>query len=250
MAGLWFVVSCLAITAYYCALVILASLAGVRRHPGGVYDRAGREWGRKNLAANRLRVSIAGRENIPDGPAVFVANHVSFVDIWVLAGMLPGTARFLAKRELLHVPIFGWALRSAGHIPIDRKNRQAAVDACGEAGTLIREGTSAIIFGEGTRSRTGDLLPLKKGAFVLAIQAGVPVVPVYLEGTYRVLPKGTIFLRRHPIHMRIGLPISTTGLSYADRDALSAQCGEALAALRDHVDGPVGSRVASAPAKE
>ena len=239
MAGLWFVVSCVVITGYYCAMVILASLAGVRRRPDGVYDRAAREWGRKNLAANRLKVAVFGRENIPDGPAVFVSNHVSFVDIWVLVGHLPGTVRFLAKRELLHVPIFGWAMRSAGHIPIDRKNRQAAVDACGEAGSMIRDGTSAIVFGEGTRSRTGELMPLKKGAFVLAIQAGVPVVPVYLEGTYEVLPKGTIFLRRRPIQMRIGDPISTVGLRYADRDALSARCRESLVALRDHVDGPM-----------
>jgi 1-acyl-sn-glycerol-3-phosphate acyltransferase len=239
MAGIWFVLSCLLITAWYCLLVIVASLAGARHRPNGVYDRAAREWGRKNLAANRLLVTVIGGESIPDGPVVFVSNHVSFVDIWVLAGLLPGTVRFLAKRELLNVPIFGWAMRSAGHIPIDRKNRQAAVDACGEAGMKIRQGTSAIVFGEGTRSRTGQLLPLKKGAFVLAIQAGVPVVPVYLEGTFQVLPKGTVFLKRRPIQMRIGEAIGTTGLTYADRDALSARCREALVALRDHVDGPM-----------
>jgi 1-acyl-sn-glycerol-3-phosphate acyltransferase len=239
IAGFWFVLSCLAITAWYCAIVILASLAGVRRRPDGVFDRAGRGWGRNNLRANRLTVSVTGAENIPRGPVVFVANHVSFVDIWVLVALLPGTVRFLAKRELLHVPVFGWAMRSAGHIPIDRKNRQAAVDACGEAGTQIRNGTSAIVFGEGTRSRTGELLPLKKGAFVLAIQAGVPVVPVYLEGTYAVLPKGTLALKRRPIEMRIGQPIGTAGLTYADRDALSVRCREALISLRNHVDGPV-----------
>jgi 1-acyl-sn-glycerol-3-phosphate acyltransferase len=239
MRALWFVLSCLGITAYYCALVIAASLLGVRRRAGGVYDRAARGWGRTNLAANRLRVTATGQDNIPDGPAVFVSNHVSFVDIWVLVAELPGTVRFLAKRELLNVPFFGWAMRSAGHIPIDRKNRQAAVDACGEAGMQIRKGTSAIVFGEGTRSRTGTLQPLKKGAFVLAIQAGVPVIPVLLEGTYQVLPKGTVFLRRHPISIRIGEPISTVGLTYADRNALSDRCLEALIAMRDRVDGPV-----------
>jgi 1-acyl-sn-glycerol-3-phosphate acyltransferase len=239
ISGLWFVVSCLAITAFYCTVVILASLAGVRRRTNGIYDRAGRGWGRDNLAANRLPVTVTGREHLPDGPAVFVANHVSFVDIWVMLALLPGTVRFLAKRELLHVPIFGWAMRSAGHIPIDRQNREAAVDACGEAGMQIRNGTSAIVFGEGTRSRTGELLPLKKGACVLAIQAGVPVVPVYLEGTYEVLPKGTLRLKRRPIGMRIGPPISTAGLTYADRDALVVRCRESLVSLRDHVDGPL-----------
>ena len=239
MSGLWFVTSCLCITAWYCGMVIAASILGIRRRPDGVYDRAGREWGRKNIAANGLEVSVRGLDNVPAGPCVFVANHVSFVDIWVLAAMLPGSVRFLAKRELLHVPIFGWALRSAGHIPIDRKNRTAAVDACGEAGMQIRNGTSAMVFGEGTRSRSGALMPLKKGAFVLAIQAQVPLVPVYLEGTYQVLPKGTIFLQRRPIWMSVGEPIFTRGLSYADRDALASRATEALRALQGHVDAPL-----------
>jgi 1-acyl-sn-glycerol-3-phosphate acyltransferase len=239
IAGLWFVFSCVMITGVYCAMVIVASLAGVPPRADGVYDRAGRGWGRNNLAVNRLKVTVTGKENVPPGPVVFVANHVSFVDIWVLVAFLPGRVRFLAKRELLQVPIFGWAMRSAGHIPIDRKNRKAAVDACGEAGMQIRNGTSAIVFGEGTRSRSGEMLPLKKGAFVLAIQAGVPVVPVFLQGTYKVLPKGTIFLRRRPISMRIGPPISTAGLTYADRDKLAGRCRQALVALRDHVDAPL-----------
>ena len=98
IGGLWFVLSCLAITAWYCAVVILASLAGVRRRPNGIYDQAARSWGRKNLQANRLEVRSTGWENLPQGPAVFVSNHVSFVDIWVLVGFLPGTVRFLAKR--------------------------------------------------------------------------------------------------------------------------------------------------------
>jgi 1-acyl-sn-glycerol-3-phosphate acyltransferase len=239
MSGLWFFLSCLTLTVYYCSVVLLASLLGVRRTPGGVYDQAARGWATRNLQVNRLTVSSTGLDNVPAGPCVFVANHVSFVDIWVLLAELPGTVRFLAKRELLRVPIFGWAMRRAGHIPIDRQNRHAAVDACGEAGMLIRAGTSAIVFGEGTRSRSGVLQPLKKGAFVLAIQAGVPIVPVFLEGTFQVLPKGTLALRRGPIGLRVGRPISTAGLTYADRDVLNARCTEALLALRDHVDAPV-----------
>lgn len=236
MSGLWFFLSCLCITTYYCLLVIVASLAGTRRRPGGVYDQAARKWGRNNIRANRLVVTVSGAERIPAGPCVFVANHVSFVDIWVLLASLPGTVRFLAKRELLHVPIFGWAMRQAGHIPIDRQNRSRALDACGEAGTQIRNGTSAIVFGEGTRSRTGQLLPLKKGAFVLAIQAQVPIVPVFLDGTYAVLPKGTLALKRHPIRMFVGPPISVEGLRYDDRNRLRERCEKALRGLRDHVD--------------
>jgi 1-acyl-sn-glycerol-3-phosphate acyltransferase len=239
MAALWFLVSCFFITSYYCLKVVGASLLGIRHRPGGVYDRAARDWGLKNLAANGLRVTVHCLELIPEGPCVFVANHVSFVDIWVLAGVLPGTVRFLAKRELLHVPIFGWAMRSAGHIPVDRKNRTAAVSAFSEAGRQIQNGTRAIVFGEGTRSRTGTLLPLKKGAFVLAIQARVPVIPVFLGGSYEVLPKGTVALKRHPIEVWIGEPLTTDGLRYEDREALMQRAEQALIALRDHVDARV-----------
>jgi 1-acyl-sn-glycerol-3-phosphate acyltransferase len=176
-------------------------------------------------------------DNIPDRSCVFVANHVSWVDVWVLAALLPGRVRFLAKRELFWVPFFGSAMKQAGHIPIDRQNRRAAFDAYAEAVRLIQQGTRAVIFGEGTRSRDGTLQPLKKGPFVLAIQAGVPVVPVFIEGTYGVLPKGSIMLRPRPITVLVGEPLLTQGLSYEDRESLGQRCRESLVALRDHVDG-------------
>jgi 1-acyl-sn-glycerol-3-phosphate acyltransferase len=239
MRALWYLVSSFFVTAYYCFMVIGASLLGVKLAPNGVYDRAGREWGRKLLRLNGIPVSTEGEEQIPGGPCVFVANHVSWVDIWALVAVLPGRVRFLAKRELLLVPVFGWAMKRAGHRPIDRQNRRAAFDAYAEAVRLIQEGTRAIIFGEGTRSRTGELLPLKKGPFVLAIQAGVPVVPVYLEGSYQVLPKGSIALRPRPVRVLVGEPLATDGLTYEDRETLSLRCRERLLALRDHVDGSI-----------
>jgi len=237
MRALWYVVSSFFVTTYYCMLVILASLVGVKLRPEGIYDRAGREWGRKLLHWNGLKVSLMGMENIPDGPCVFVANHVSWVDVWALAAILPGRVRFLAKRELLMVPFFGSAMKQAGHIPIDRQNRRAAFDAYAEAVRLIQHGTRAAIFGEGTRSRDGSLQPLKKGPFVLAIQAGVPVVPVFIEGTFAVLPKGSIALQPGPISVLVGEPLPTVGLSYEDRESLGQRCRERLLALRDHVDG-------------
>lgn len=242
MRALWYLITSFFVTAYYCLLVIAASLIGVKLRPEGVYDRAGREWGRKLLKLNGIDVSVHGAEHIPSGPCVFVANHVSWVDIWALVARLPGRIRFLAKRELLLVPVFGWAMKRAGHIPIDRQNRRAAFDAYAEAVRLIQEGTRATIFGEGTRSRDGSLLPLKKGPFVLAIQAGVPVVPVFLEGTYLVLPKGSIVLRPRPIRILVAEPLPTEGLTYDDREALSLRCRERLIALRDHVDGPVAAK--------
>jgi 1-acyl-sn-glycerol-3-phosphate acyltransferase len=239
MRALRYVLSSFVVTTYYCMLVILASLIGVKLRPGGVYDRAAREWGRKLIRLNGLVVSLRGMDNIPDRSCVFVANHVSWVDVWVLAALLPGRVRFLAKRELFWVPFFGSAMKQAGHIPIDRQNRRAAFDAYAEAVRLIQQGTRAVIFGEGTRSRDGTLQPLKKGPFVLAIQAGVPVVPVFIEGTYAVLPKGSIVLRPRPITVLVGEPLFTQGLSYEDRESLGQRCRESLVALRDHVDGSV-----------
>jgi 1-acyl-sn-glycerol-3-phosphate acyltransferase len=158
------------------------------------------------------------------------------VDIWVLLAVLPGTVRFLAKRELLRVPLFGWAMAAAGHIPINRRKLQSAFGSYETAARMVRAGTSAIVFGEGTRSRLGRLLPLKKGPFVLAIEAGVPIVPVYIAGTYDVLPKGRVALRRRPITVCLAEPIPTDGSSYDDRDALTARCRTALEASREHVD--------------
>lgn len=237
MRVLWYVISSFFVTAYYCGQVILASLVGVKLRPEGVYDRAAREWGRKLLRLNGLPVRLHGMSNIPGGPCVFVANHVSWVDVWALAALLPGRARFLAKRGLFLVPFFGSAMKEAGHIPIDRQNKSAALDAYAEAVRLIQHGTRAIIFGEGTRSRNGTLQPLKKGPFVLAIQAGVPVIPVFIEGTFAVLPKGSMRLRPGPITVLVGEPLSTVGLSYEDREILGERCRESLVALRDHVDG-------------
>ena len=239
MRVLWYVISSFFVTSYYCLKVILASQVGVRLRPDGVYDQSAREWGRKLVRLNGLKVGVQGGEHIPDGPCVFVANHVSWVDVWVLAATLPGRVRFLAKRGLFMVPFFGSALKRAGHIPIDRQNRRAAFDAYAEAVRLIQQGTRAIIFGEGTRSRDGSLLPLKKGPFVLAIQAGVPVVPVFIEGTYPILPKGSMVLRPGPIRILLGEPLPTDGLKYEDRESLGQLCRNRLIALRDHVDGPV-----------
>jgi 1-acyl-sn-glycerol-3-phosphate acyltransferase len=214
------------VTTYYCMLVILASLIGVKLRPDGVYDRAAREWGRKLIRLNGLGVSIRGMDNIPDRSCVFVANHVSWVDVWVLAALLPGRVRFLAKRELFWVPFFGSAMKQAGHIPIDRQNRRAAFDAYAEAVRLIQQGTRAVIFGEGTRSRTGRSSHSRKGPSS-GDSGRRPRGSVFIEGTYGVLPKGSIMLRPRPITVLVGEPLLTQGLSYEDRSRWGSVAGRA-----------------------
>lgn len=220
------------LTVWYGGRVFVNAWRGVRHRPGGVYDEVCRTWGRKMMRWNRLHATIEGMERLAPGqPYVYVANHASFVDIWVLLEHLPGSIRFVYKKELGRIPVFGPAIRASGHIAIDRQNRASAFSAYDAAARDVRGGTSAMVFAEGTRSADGRLRPFKKGPFVLAIAAGVPVVPVAILGAYESLPKGSVAPRRVPISVRIGTPIPTTGLTYEDRDAVGLRCRRELEAL-------------------
>lgn len=227
-----FGISFVGATFWHGGSVLLAALFRVRHQTGGVYDRAGRNWGRVLLRGTGIRVNVEPRERL-DGavPKVYISNHASFVDIWALLRELPGTVRFVFKREFLYIPILGMAMRAALHIPIDRTNRAAAFASYDAAAKLIRSGVSAVVFAEGTRSRDGRLQPFKKGPFVLAIAAQAPVVPVFCADTFEKMPKGSLRPKPGTVSLRIGEPIPTAGLGYEDRDALAARCREAMLSL-------------------
>jgi len=208
-------------TLWYGFKVMIAAALGVKHRTGGVYDESCRRWSRYVLKWSGIDVHPKGLSNIPeDKPVVFVANHQSFFDILAIGATVPGTFRFVAKRELKKVPIMGGSLRAAGHIYIDRQKRQSAFGSYQKAAEKVKSGISAMVFGEGTRSRTGNLLPFKKGPFVLAIAAQVPVVPVYIAHTFGILPKGHWRIRPHPVTLYFGEPISTAGLDYENRKEL------------------------------
>ncbi|HEX5819037.1 MAG TPA: lysophospholipid acyltransferase family protein [Gemmatimonadales bacterium] len=220
------------------AELVLAMLRREPSMPGGTYDRVPREWSRRLLAVTGIDVRTTGLDHVSGlGPCVYVVNHLSFVDVWVLLVALPGSLRFVGKRELFRIPIFGTALRVSGQIPIDRQDRRSAVASFDTAGRLLRAGHSAVVFPEGTRSRDGSLQPFKKGAFVLAIATQHPVVPVVVAGTFGLMPRGGIVPRAGRVEVRIGAPIATAGLSYDDRDALVARAHSAMGDLLDSVDG-------------
>lgn len=220
------------LTVWYGGRVFANAWRGVRHQPGGVYDEICRTWGVKMMRWNRVEAIVEGLDRLPAGePCVYVANHFSFIDIWVLLEHLPGSIRFVYKKELGAIPLFGPAIKASGHIAIDRKNRASAFSAYDAAALEVRGGTSAMVFAEGTRSRHGRLLPFKKGPFVLAIAAGVPVVPVAILGSYEAMPKRSIAPKRGPVTVRIGSPIPTQGLGYADRDRLAAECRAAMLAM-------------------
>jgi 1-acyl-sn-glycerol-3-phosphate acyltransferase len=153
------------------------------------------------------------------------------IDIWAIVTHLPRVPKFVMKKELLRIPIFGSAARGAGHIVIDRQNRVSAFESYQRASQVIRDGASACVFAEGTRSRTGRLLPFKKGPFVLAIAAQVPMVPVLVVGAYELMPRLAPYPHPGTVTLRIGEELPTEGLRYEDREALSTRARAAMLAM-------------------
>ncbi len=205
----------------------------------GLYPAAmwlARTWIRWNLATFGVRVEIEGLENVPrESPVVFMSNHQSLFDIAALIETLPVEWRFVAKRELLRVPIFGWCVASTGQIIIDRGNREKAVASLERAADRIRAGVNVIVFPEGTRSPDGTLRAFKSGGFHLALQAGVPIVPVTVSGSHRIARKGSIDAHSGRIRITYGKPIPTHDVPLEEREQLKARVREAIARGYDPV---------------
>jgi 1-acyl-sn-glycerol-3-phosphate acyltransferase len=197
-----------------------AVLAGLGDRSGRVGRSLARSWARIILRALGVRVEVGGRENVPPGPAVYAANHSSALDIPILFGYLPVDFRIIHKRSLYLIPILGWALYLGGHIGIDRANAFRARRSLGAAAERIRGGTSVAVFPEGTRSPDARVRPFKRGSFVLAAEAGVPVVPVSLLGVKAVVPQGIRTLRPGTVHLRVHPAIPQAG---RDAEALAEE---------------------------
>jgi len=185
-----------------------AGLIGLVNRRSDATMRMGRGWSRGMLLVTGARVTYRGLEHLEGtGPCIYVSNHQSNIDIWALIHILPLSTRFVAKESLFRLPVLGWAMAAAGFVPIDRGNRNKALQSLGRAAQAIRDGRSLVLFPEGTRSRSGELAPFKKGPFHLAMQAGVPLVPVVIKGSGRVLPPHSIHLKPGPVEVRILAPI-------------------------------------------
>ena len=182
----------------------------------------------------RVSVHVEGAANLAsEGAFIIIANHESWFDVWALAGCLPIDARFAAKKELERIPVFGRAWRVCGHISIDREDHASAIESMALAGRRIKdEDLHTVFFAEGTRCPDGALHPFKKGPFVIAIEGGVPIVPVGLVGSRPIMPKGSFRIRKGVITVRVGEPISVVGMEHADRDRLRDDAWDAVAQLR------------------
>ena len=221
------------------AFVLLTLLGSVLAIPSGLFDRTGdavlwlaRVWSRAVLGSAGVRVRVHGHTTLdPKQPYVVMPNHLSMVDIWAVLVAVPVPLRFIAKKQLGQIPLFGWAMRAGRFIFIDRQNAASARRSIDQAAARVRGGCSVVIFPEGTRSRDGRLGPFKKGGFHLAISSGAEIVPVAIRGSRDVMPRGTALIRPGDVDIEIGAPISTAGLGPEDRAALIETVHARVAAM-------------------
>jgi 1-acyl-sn-glycerol-3-phosphate acyltransferase len=219
-------------TLWYVAIILWAVY---RNTPNVDYiaEEMPRRWARFLMRAAGVRVVVENEEHIDRAVTqVLVANHASWFDVLALTSITPGRYVFVAKKEVENIPALGRTIRACGHIFIDRQDRQkalASLEAARER--LALERPRIIMFPEGTRSATGDLLPFKKGAFVLAIQTEADVVPTAILGSRAVMRKHSLQVHAGAVTVRFGKPIPVRGLSMADRDTLMKQTKDALARL-------------------
>ena len=214
----------------------VAALSAFFSKNGNVPHKVAVFWAKSILFASRVKIRVIGAETLrPDQSYIFMANHESNFDILALFAGLPVQFRWLAKAELFKIPIFAQGMRGCGYISIDRSNRESAFRSLREAAEKIKSGVSVMIFPEGTRSHDGRLLPFKKGGFVLAKGAGVPVVPIAIKGSRRIMAKTNMSIQAGEICLEILPEIDTR--AYSDKDALMEEVRLQLSAALNPSEG-------------
>ncbi|HMK72577.1 MAG TPA: lysophospholipid acyltransferase family protein [Myxococcaceae bacterium] len=221
----------------------------VRLDPGASIWVARRLWAPLLLRVAGARLEVEGLDHVDPGrPVIYASNHQSTLDIPVLFVALPVDLRFVAKEQLRWVPLVGWYLQLAGHVIVDRGNRQRAIASLDRAaGQILRRRISLIAFPEGTRSRDARILPFKHGPFGLALKAGVPVVPVTVEGSARVMPRRSWRITPGVVKVRIGAPVEASRFDADDRAGLARTVREAIVRANLDLGGRGGVREDSRP---
>lgn len=190
--------------------IVMSALVGDKK--GGYYP--GMVWGHVMCALAFVRVRVKGGELYDHGKSyIFVSNHQSIYDIWLVYGWLRSPFKWIMKKELRRIPFVGKACESAGHIFIDRSNSIRAKQSIEKAEERLRNGSSVVIFPEGTRTRTGKMLRFKRGAFAIAADLHLPVVPITIKGAFEVMPTDSWYIKPGVIEMIVHSPVDTQGLT-------------------------------------
>lgn len=210
----------------------LATVVGFLPPRGDWMFRVARVWSRGLLWSSGVRMQVSYEVDLdPRAGYVFLANHQSIFDIPVLILGVPGQARFLAKRSLFRIPVFGWSLHAGGFVPVDRADRAASRRTFTAASRRLAAGRSLVVFPEETRSTDGVLGSFKRGGPLLAMKTGFPIVPVGIEGTLEARPKGSLLNRPRTVRVRFGRPIPAAELAGKSAPVVTAEVRERVAAL-------------------
>jgi 1-acyl-sn-glycerol-3-phosphate acyltransferase len=189
------------LTAFFGTIAIVLSIFD---SSGNVVHICGRMWGRAILSAIGIKVYIQGKEHLPrKGNNIFISNHQGILDILVYEGYLHYQFRWIARQKLFDIPILGWSMKRAGYIPINREGRKQTLRSILFAAEQVKQGTTLLIFPEGTRSPDGKLQEFKKGALLIILKSLAPVTPLYIDGSYELLPKGTLIIKPGKIRITV-----------------------------------------------
>ena len=200
----WFVLGVL----YFAFTISILPVSYFLKNRQEIFFRAARLWARIMVWFSFIPVKISGQKNCPvDGPLIIISNHQSMLDIFLLLAFVPRYFRFVVKKELFKVPFMSWYMRQVGFLSIDRQAAMKAHRTLEEIKTVLQHNEAVVIFPEGTRSPDGVLKEFKRGVFDLALTTGSPILPVGINGTYKIVPKGEIIFRPVPVTMKFGTVI-------------------------------------------
>ncbi len=192
--------------------LLLALLVNLFDPSGDRFHRMAAWWGRFCARLMGIRIEITGEEQYnPNTNYLIVSNHAGMADIPLILGSIHLNMRFVAKEELGKIPIFGWAIKQAGYVLIKRGQNKEALKSLLKAAEVLKNGRSIHIFPEGTRSKTGEIQPFKRGAFMIAQKAHAPILPVTIIGSNRITPKNSLRISKARVQLIIGRPIATRG---------------------------------------